>query len=202
MSIDRATAIKVLREHLTDELVVAGLGNPSYDLFNAGDRPEHFYMWGAMGLAPSVGLGAALAAPDSRVIAMEGDGGVLMNMGALASIGALSPSNLVVLVWDNRGFDLTGGQPTASTAGADLVAVARGCGIQHSERVSDLDDFRALIPSLLEETGPWCLVIDTGPTPPDRVKPLVQLRRRFVRLESFTDAAESQRVAARRGDAR
>lgn len=198
MSVDRATAIEALHEHLSDELVVAGLGNPAYDLFNAGDRPEHFYMWGAMGLAPSVGLGVALAAPDSRVIAMEGDGGVLMNLGALASIGAAAPTNLVVLVWDNRGFDLTGGQPTATTAGTDLVAVAHGCGIAQTRRVRDLESFGELVPRLLDEPGPWCVVVDTAPTPADRSKPLVELRRRFLRLESFADAAEVQRAAAGR----
>lgn len=201
MTVDRAMAIEVLHEHLTDQLVVAGLGNPAYDLFNAGDRPEHFYMWGAMGLAPSVGLGAALGAPDSRVIAMEGDGGVLMNLGALASIGALAPTNLVVLVWDNRGFDLTGGQPTASSAGTDLAAVARGCGIERSERISTLEDFRALVPRLLDEPGPWCVVVDTSATPEDRSKPLLALRRRFLRVESFTDAAEAQRTAVAGGGA-
>lgn len=192
MSVDRATAIQELRDLLDDELVVAALGNPAYDLFSAGDRPEHFYMWGAMGLAPSVGLGVAMASPGRRVIAMEGDGGVLMNLGALATIGAQAPPNLVLLVWDNRSFDLTGGQPTATDAGVDLAAVAAGCGISKTRRIATLEEFCELASRFLHEPGPWCVVVDTGPTPPERRKPLVELRRRFVRIEEFTDAARMQ----------
>lgn len=189
MTVDRATAMGVLHAQLTDELVVAALGNPAYDLFNAGDRPEHLYLWGAMGLAPSVALGAAVAAPQRRVIGMEGDGGVLMNLGCLASIGARQPANLVLIVWDNRAFDLTGGQPTATAGGVDLVAVARACGIAKSFHVGDLDGFAEKLPDALQADGPWCLVVSTGPTPPDRRKPLVALRRRFLQVETFTDAA-------------
>ncbi len=61
-AVNRAEALQALRARLTDELVVAELGNPAYDLFNAGDRPEHFYLWGGMGLGPSIALGVALAA--------------------------------------------------------------------------------------------------------------------------------------------
>jgi thiamine pyrophosphate-dependent acetolactate synthase large subunit-like protein len=188
-TVDRATALQVLHRHLRDELVVAGLGNPAYDLFNAGDRPEQFYLWGGMGLAPSVGLGVALAAPTATVVAMEGDGGVLMNLGALATIGAVQPRNLVLIVWDNRAFDLTGGQPTATAANTDLVAVARGCGLAQTEQVSTLEEFEAVLPAALGTPGPWCLVVDTAPTPPDRKKPVIALRRRFLQFEPFVDAA-------------
>jgi len=196
MTVDRATALQLLHGRLTDELVVAALGNPAYDLFNAGDRPEHCYLWGAMGLAPSVGLGVALSAPDSRVVAMEGDGGVLMNLGALATIGAAAPRNLVVIVWDNGTWDLTGGQPTAAAEGVDLAAVARGCGIDRTHRVDTLAAFEELLPDVLAAPGPWCVVVDTGPTPADRRKPLRALRRRFRDTHGFTDAASAQRDAA------
>lgn len=196
MTVDRATAMRELHGLLDDELVVAALGNPSYDLFTAGDRPEHFYMWGAMGLAPSVGLGVAMAAPERRVIAMEGDGGVLMNLGGLATIGAQAPPNLVLVVWDNQSFDLTGGQPTATSAGVDLAAIAVGCGITRTHRIASLEEFSNLASTALREPGPWCLVVETGPTPADRRKPLVALRRRFVRIEEFADAASRQTAAA------
>ena len=190
MSVDRAEALEALRAALTDELVVAGLGNPSYDLFNAGDRPEHLYLWGGMGLAPSIGLGVALAAPSRRVIAMEGDGGVLMNLGALATIGRLAPANLAVIVWDNGVFDLTGAQATATGDGAaDLAGVAAACGIASVRSVASPAEFAEAIPSLLAGEGPVVVVVATGPTPRDRVKPLVPLRRRFLEIEAFTDVA-------------
>lgn len=191
MTVSRATALERLAGELTDELVVAALGNPAYDLFNAGDRPQHFYMWGAMGLAPSVALGVALAAPSARVVALEGDGGVLMNMGALATIGALRPANLTLIIWDNGVFDLTGSQPTAASSRTDLAAVARGCGIEATSRVESLAAFEALIPDLLHGPGPRCVVVDTGPTPSDRRKPLVELRARFLQLEPFIEAARA-----------
>lgn len=191
--VDRAAATRVLVRRLDDaDLVVAALGNAAYDLFDAGDRPGNFYLWGGMGLAPSIGLGVALGAPDRRVIALEGDGGVLMNLGALASIGALRPANLLTIIWDNRGFELTGGQPTATTTGtADLAAIARGAGIPDVRHVTDLDGFESAFAELLTGAGrgPSCLVVDTQPSPAGRVKPLAALRRRFVRVEEFTDVA-------------
>lgn len=188
-TVDRATAMIALHRHLTDELVVAGLGNPAYDLFNAGDRPEHFYMWGAMGLGPSVGVGVAIAAPQRKVIAMEGDGGVLMNMGALATVGLRRPQNLVLIIWDNGALDLTGGQVTAAATSTDLAAVSRACGIDNTRRIHTLEEFESSVLEALHQPGPWCLVVDTGPTPDDRVKPLIALRTRFMQLEPFIAAA-------------
>lgn len=191
MPVERAAAVAEMIARLDDDdLVVAALGNAAYDLFDAGDRPGNFYLWGGMGLAPSIGLGVALGQPGRRVIAMEGDGGILMNMGTLASIGVLAPSNLITIVWDNRGFELTGGQPTATTSGtADLAAVATASGIPQVRHVQDGPAFTAAIEEALSGPGPWCLVVATAPTPGGRVKPLEALRRRFVRVEEFTDVA-------------
>lgn len=191
-AVDRATALRLLEGRLTDQFVVAELGNPTYDLFNAGDRPEHFYLWGGMGLGASIALGVALSAPKATVIAMAGDGGVLMNLGALATIGALAPPNLIVVIWDNRSFDLTGGQPTATAAGADLVTVAVGCGLSQTVRVQALDEFEPTMGRALAEPGPWCVVVETAPTPADRRKPLIPMRRRFLQNDAFTDAVLAQ----------
>src|SRR5437867_3340005 len=105
--------------------IIASLGHPTYDLFAAGDRPRNFYTWGSMGLASSIGLGLALARPDLRVFVLDGDGSLLMNLGSLATIGLLRPSNLVVIVMDNEEYATTGGQPTPTAYGADLEAAAR-----------------------------------------------------------------------------
>lgn len=191
-AVDRATALRGLERRLTDQFVVAELGNPAYDLFNAGDRTEHFYLWGGMGLGASIALGVALSAPKATVIALAGDGGVLMNLGALATIGALAPPNLIVVVWDNRSFDLTGGQPTATAAGADLAAVAVGCGLNQTVRVQTLDEFERVTDRALAEPGPWCVVVETAPTPTDRRKPLIPMRRRFLQNDAFTDAVLAQ----------
>ncbi|HEY8486708.1 MAG TPA: thiamine pyrophosphate-dependent enzyme [Limnochordales bacterium] len=190
--VDRLEATRALVELLTHELVVAALGNPAYDLFLAGDRDENFYMWGAMGLAGSVGLGLALALPGRRVVVLDGDGAVLMNLNALATIGSLRPANLVHVVWDNGSYDLTGGQPTAAARGVRLAAVARACGYDPVEEVEDLAAFRACMKrALADRRGPWFVWVRTLPTRPREV-PLEALRRRWVQLEPFMDRAQGR----------
>ena len=121
----RLDATKIVVELAGDAAIVASLGHPAYDLFAAGDRPRNFYTWGSMGLASSIGLGLALARPDVRVIVLDGDGSLLMNVGSLATIGLLRPENLLVIVMDNEEYATTGGQPTPTAHGADLEAAAR-----------------------------------------------------------------------------
>src|SRR5690349_10041763 len=100
MNISRLDATRRLLALLTDEPAIASLGHPAYDLFTAGDRPENFYTWGSMGLASSIGLGLAMAQPTRRVIVLDGDGSLLMNLGSLATIADVAPKNLVIIVWD------------------------------------------------------------------------------------------------------
>src|SRR5436305_13524905 len=116
---NRLEATRELVAALDTEPIVASLGHPAYDLFAAGDRPANFYTWGSMGMASSIGLGLALARPDLRVFVVDGDGSLLMNLGSLATIGLLQPSNLVVIVMDNGEYATTGGQPTPTAHGAD-----------------------------------------------------------------------------------
>ena len=121
----RLEATRAICNVAGDAAIIASLGHPTYDLFAAEDRPRNFYTWGSMGLASSVGLGLALARPDVRVFVLDGDGSLLMNLGSLATIGLLRPSNLVVIVMDNEEYATTGGQPTPTAYGADLEAAAR-----------------------------------------------------------------------------
>lgn len=122
-----------------DALIVTGLGSPSYDVFAAGDRPGTFYLWGAMGAAAPLALGLALARPDRPVVAITGDGEHLMGIGALATIGAVLPPNLTVVVLDNAHFGETGMQPSHTGLGTDLMAVAQGFGIRDVVRITDAD---------------------------------------------------------------
>ncbi|MFG2549791.1 thiamine pyrophosphate-dependent enzyme [Streptomyces sp. NPDC048581] len=120
-----------------DTLIVSGLGSPSYDVFAAGDRPENFYLWGAMGAAAPLALGLALAQPQRPVVAVTGDGEHLMSIGTLATIGAQLPPNLTLVVLDNAHFGETGMQPSHTGLGTDLVTVARGFGIPDPVRITD-----------------------------------------------------------------
>src|SRR5476649_2955624 len=138
----RLEATRFIVELAGDAPIIASLGHPAYDLFTAGDRPQNFYTWGSMGLASSVGLGLALARPDVRVIVLDGDGSLLMNLGSLATIGLLKPQNLVVVVMDNEEYATTGGQRTPTAHGADLEAAARAMGIATTATVRNEDDLR------------------------------------------------------------
>ena len=139
----RFDAIDLARRTLTDEPVVVSLGHPAYELFAAGDRPLNFYTWGSMGLTSSIALGLALARPDRRVVALDGDGSLLMNLGSLATIAACAPANLLVLVLDNGQYGTTGGQATATAGAADLEAAARAMGVRQTATVRDAQAARA-----------------------------------------------------------
>jgi hypothetical protein len=140
----RIEATRLIVELAGGAPIIASLGHPAYDLFAAGDRPQNLYTWGSMGLASSVGLGLALARPDVRVVVLDGDGSLLMNLGSLATIGLLGPANLVVIVMDNEEYATTGGQPTPTAHGADLDAAARALGIAKTATVRTETELRGL----------------------------------------------------------
>jgi thiamine pyrophosphate-dependent acetolactate synthase large subunit-like protein len=138
-----------------DEAVIGGIGNSNFDLWGAGHRPQNFYMLGSMGLAAPIALGVALAQPQRRVLALEGDGSLLMQVGSLATIANLAPRNLIIIAWDNAMYQITGGQPTATAGKADLAEMARAAGIANSFWATDEADFERLVAKSLNEDGPW-----------------------------------------------
>lgn len=149
-------------ERLNDgEAVIGGIGNTNFDLWAAGPRPENFYMLGSMGLAFPIALGVAIAQPQRTVIALEGDGSLLMQLGCLATIALAAPPNLKMIVFDNGMYQITGGQKTATGHGADLVAIARGAGLADSVWADDEADFDAHLARALESPGPALIGIRT-----------------------------------------
>jgi thiamine pyrophosphate-dependent acetolactate synthase large subunit-like protein len=142
-----------------DEAVVAGIGNTNFDLWAAGRRPQNFYMLGSMGLACPIALGVALAQPERGVVALEGDGSLLMQLGCLSTIAMLKPKNLAIVVMDNGCYQITGAQPTATAAAADLVAIARGCGLSQSEWAADEGMFEGLLARALDGDGPSLIAV-------------------------------------------
>src|SRR6188508_2314895 len=145
MTLDRRAAMAALVKDRDDGLlVVPGLGSTTWDLAAAGDDPRNFYLWGAMGGAAMIGLGLALAQPQKRVAVITGDGELLMGLGSLATIGVQKPNNLAVILFDNGLYGETGGQPSHTQAGVDLVAIARGAGFSICLDVTDGEGLHAL----------------------------------------------------------
>jgi len=132
-----------------DEAVIGGIGNTNFDLWAAGQRPQNFYMLGSMGLTIPIALGVAIAQPKRHVIALEGDGSLLMQLGCLGTVAMRAPKNLTIVVWDNGIYQITGGQPTASAATVDLVAAARACGLADSAWAADEQEFDRLLDKAL-----------------------------------------------------
>ena len=126
----RRAFVSRLLDATPEALVIAGLGSAAYDVFAAGDRERNFYLWGAMGGATSIGLGLALAQPQQSVLVITGDGEQLMGIGSLGTIGVKQPKNLTIVVLDNGHFGETGMQRSHSSLGTNLVAVAKGFGIE------------------------------------------------------------------------
>ncbi|MFN7987435.1 MAG: thiamine pyrophosphate-dependent enzyme [Thermoanaerobaculia bacterium] len=133
--LDRRAAVARLVADCPDALVIAGLGAPAYDLFDAGDRDGSFYLWGAMGGASAMGLGLALARPGRSVVVLTGDGEQLMGLGTLATIGAQRPENLTVVVLDNGRYGETGMQESHTSLGTSLAGVALACGFAWAREV-------------------------------------------------------------------
>jgi thiamine pyrophosphate-dependent acetolactate synthase large subunit-like protein len=166
-----------------DEAVIGGIGNANFDLWASGQRPQNFYMLGSMGLAIPIALGVAIAQPDRHVVALEGDGSLLMQLGCLATVAERAPRNLTMVVWDNGIYQITGSQPTPGAAAADLVAIARGAGIANSAWAADEKDFDRLVASALKGGAPSLIVvrIDGKPAVGATDRDPVQIRERFMR---------------------
>jgi thiamine pyrophosphate-dependent acetolactate synthase large subunit-like protein len=137
-TLPRREAVKALLADRGDLLVVTGLGSSSYDVFDAGEHPGNFYLWGAMGGAAMVGLGLALAQPKRPVAVITGDGEQLMGIGSLLTIAAKKPGNLTIVVLDNGHFGETGMQVSHTGLGAQLDAIALGAGLRSVTETTDI----------------------------------------------------------------
>jgi len=146
-------AIKTIVKCLNDEFVIACNGMISRKLFSIKNGPQNFYMLGSMGLASAIGLGAALARPDKKIIVLVGDGNILMSLGTLATIGKMSPKNFIHIVLDNECHESTGGQKTASSV-TKLDIIASSSGFSNSQRVESVEELKKVMKKLLNTNGP------------------------------------------------
>src|SRR4029453_15511185 len=142
MVVKRAECIAMLYPELDDKVVVTIMGACAQELYDLGHKENFFYLQHAMGLASSIGLGLALHLPREKVVVLDGDGSVLMNLGTLATLARYRPANLVHFIFDNGSLLSTGGLDAPTTSGiTDLAAIARGAGIEHVAAVDSVIDF-------------------------------------------------------------
>jgi thiamine pyrophosphate-dependent acetolactate synthase large subunit-like protein len=143
---------------VVDEAVVVANGYLSRLAFRSRDLPTTFYMIGSMGLASSIGLGVALVRPERRVLVIDGDGNLLMALGALAMIGNLRPKNLIHLVIDNEVYASTGGQRSISRSVA-MPELALASGYRTAAKASDEPRLRVALRDMWIEEGPHFLQV-------------------------------------------
>jgi thiamine pyrophosphate-dependent acetolactate synthase large subunit-like protein len=179
---NRTALTRLLVGQLTDQAVIGGIGHTNFDLWAAGQRPQNFYMLGSMGLAVPIALGVALAQPGRGVFALEGDGSLLMELGALGTVAAAGARNLAIVVWDNESYQITGTQPTLTARGVDLVAIARGAGLEQAHWAADEAHFGALVERALQQQGPLFIGVRTDQQPPAGVtdRDPARIRMRFM----------------------
>ena len=171
-TLDRRAAVKILLAGRTDLLIVTGLGSPAYDVFDAGDRDDTFYLWGAMGGAAMAGLGLALAQPSRPVVVVTGDGEQLMGAGALMTVAVARPGNLTIVVLDNGYYGETGMQVSHSGLGVRLDQVAAACGIPDVREIVDEAGLLACQPWLCQVSeGPRLAVVRIGAGHVERALP-------------------------------
>jgi sulfopyruvate decarboxylase subunit beta len=138
----RAECIGMLYPELDDKLVVTIMGACAQELYDLGHKENFFYLQHAMGLASSIGLGLAMHLPRERIVVLDGDGSVLMNLGTLATMARYRPKNLVHIIFDNGSLLSTGGFDSHTTSGiTDLAAIAKGAGLARVSAVDSVMDF-------------------------------------------------------------
>ncbi|MGY3446915.1 thiamine pyrophosphate-dependent enzyme [Bradyrhizobium sp. USDA 4473] len=151
--LDRRAVVSELLRDRKGAFAVGGLGASTYDIAAAGDHDRNFYLWGGMGGAVMIGLGLALAQPTLPVVVITGDGEMLMGMGSLATVGLQQPKNLSIIVLDNEAYGETGGQASHTGGTADLVGIAKACGIGDSRAISTMAEVEAFASSLQDVTA-------------------------------------------------
>lgn len=165
--------LKVLHAVRTEGQVVVPTMGSAREWMTLGTHPlDLIYAPSAMGQAPLLGLGIALAQPDRQVIVMNGDGCMLMNLGCLVTITAAAPRNFVLIVCDNSMYEVTGQQLTAAAeparpeaAPVDYCAIARGSGFREVHQFDQLENWKAAIGGVLAARGPTFVLLKVEPVP-------------------------------------
>jgi sulfopyruvate decarboxylase subunit beta len=156
--VKRIDCLEAIHDELAGCAVVTIMGAVAAELYSLGHRANFFYLEHAMGLASSMGLGIALAQPERKVVVIDGDGSVLMNLGGLTTLARYAPPNLTHIIFDNESLLSVGGFPTATSTGSDLAGIARAAGIDSATTVRELDEFTQAAREAIAAPELRCLV--------------------------------------------
>lgn len=170
----RVDALRAIYPAIADKIVVTIMGAVAAELYTLGHKNHFFYLEHAMGLASSMGLGIALSMPEHKVVVLDGDGSLLMNLGTLSTMARYRPGNLLHIVFDNESLLSVGGFPTATSTGTDLAGIARASGIPSVLEARSIEQFQegvsqalagetlTTIVAKVEAVGPKVFHMDLG----------------------------------------
>jgi sulfopyruvate decarboxylase subunit beta len=184
--VERAKCIEAIYPELRDKLVVTIMGACAQELYNLGHRENFFYLQHAMGLASSIGLGLALHLPQEKVVVLDGDGSVMMNLGTLATLARYRPKNLVHIIFDNGSLLSTGGFASHTTSGlSDLALIAKGAGIPHVATAVNPWQFGEAVLEAFERDDLSVIVAKVRAVGPDKYGMDLQLPENAFRFKRF-----------------
>jgi len=182
-SMKRQKAIGIIAENLKDEAVVSNIGAPSKELYAAKHRDLNFYMFGSLGQASAIGLGAALKT-TRKTFVLDGDGSLLTNTGVLSTTAAQNPKNLTIFCLDNGTWGTTGDQLTNAYAFVDMELVAKSMGIKNTKKIQDEKELKTLLENINGKDGPMFVHVIVKPGNAN-VKDIplspVEIKQRFMK---------------------
>jgi len=187
----RFDCLQALAPMLTDQQLVTNVARTGFETHMAMPREGNLYTMG-MGLVTPVVLGLALSLPHRGVIALDGDGSILLNLGTLSTVGNYAPPNLITIIFDNESYASTGGLPTATAGKTNLTEMAKSAGISNAFEVRKIEDFTEVITKALAGRGPWFIVAKVVAEKPPVEPKLMDGREnkyRFVRYIEETEGS-------------
>jgi sulfopyruvate decarboxylase subunit beta len=182
----RSKCLEAIYPELHDKLVVTIMGATAQELYDLGHQENFFYLQHAMGLASSIGMGIAMNLPDEKVVVIDGDGSVLMNLGTLTTMARYRPRNLVHIIFDNGSLLSTGGFASHTTSGVtDLAKIAEGAGVPNVALTRTPLEFIEAAADAFERDDLSVIVAKVEAVGPDHFGMDIKLPENAFRFERF-----------------
>jgi sulfopyruvate decarboxylase subunit beta len=191
----RLDALQAIYPELEESIVVTIMGAVAAELYSLGHRSNFFYLEHAMGLASSMGLGIALSMPKHKVIVLDGDGSLLMNLGTLSTMARYKPGNLLHIVFDNESLLSVGGFPTATSSGTNLAGIAKDSGVPCVMESDTIESLKKSVPEALESNTLTTIVSKVEAVSPKSFHMDLSLLENRFQFYRFLEALRKQSIA-------